>query len=597
MDNPTNNTPNTKTSSAGRPSMMPPRGPRPPMSSGPGQMAMTPKEIAGILRRHIWMIIIFVILGTMIGGGSWYLCDRHIPKYTSSRPIDVDSPVIKDPMQIGGTQPQKDIYYQFRFTKASLIKQQSMLEELLRQSAVRETQWFKKNAKVDSAGKLIGDQEKAIGKAYKDLEDNLGASAPRDNNYILVSMSCGSAKDAQTIVNEMVHVFLAQQQELARKGLAGELAQLTKQQEDIQSTLNQIENSLKSIRSGTPFARLNLGESQSFRDYMDDKLADLEKRHNELDSEKGRLESVIATLQARANAEGFDERVQEQVERDPIAQSIRSDISRLEPQLDRRLARFGEDHRLVRETQAALKQMREALGKRQFEIGEIQRHSNLLVAEETMAAQVQQLTTVQQQLQAARADYKAIDQIRNEYSQKERQRVEKRTALEEMNTLIEKKTTQHDDPKLSKLSSPYMATKPRAKSFPRKTMFIPGGFMLGMLLGVGLAFLVELMNDLLRSPSDVMRHLKVPLVGMICHSDDDKDIESVDLYHVVRQAPYSIISECYRQLRTNLKLSGTGGAAHKTLLITSGQSEDGKTTVAVNLASTLLTEERRVLLI
>ena len=128
-------------------------------------------------------------------------------------------------------------------------------------------------------------------------------------------------------------------------------------------------------------------------------------------------------------------------------------------------------------------------------------------------------------------------------------------------------------------------------------MFVPGGFILGMMAGLGLAFLVELMNDLLCSPSDVMRHLKVPLMGMVCHADDDEDIEGVDLYHVVRQAPYSIMSECYRQLRTNLKLSGSGDAAKKTLLITSAQAEDGKTTVAVNLASALLDEDRRVLLI
>ena len=117
-----------------------------------------------------------------------------------------------------------------------------------------------------------------------------------------------------------------------------------------------------------------------------------------------------------------------------------------------------------------------------------------------------------------------------------------------------------------------------------------------MLAGIGLAFLVELMNDLLRTPSDVMRHLKAPLMGMICHVDDDDDIDGVDLYHVVRQAPYSIMSECYRQLRTNLKLSGPAGGSKTLLLVTSGQAGDGKTTVAVNLAATLLAEHRNVLL-
>ncbi|MHC4987909.1 MAG: hypothetical protein ACYTFX_05360, partial [Planctomycetota bacterium] len=68
---------------------------------------------------------------------------------------------------------------------------------------------------MDSAGRLIGDQDKAVNKAYEELEDNLGASAPRDNNYILVSMRCAKAKEAKLIVDEMVDVFLTQQRNLA----------------------------------------------------------------------------------------------------------------------------------------------------------------------------------------------------------------------------------------------------------------------------------------------------------------------------------------------------------------------------------------------
>jgi uncharacterized protein involved in exopolysaccharide biosynthesis len=554
------------------------------MGPAAGGMAMTPKEIAGILRRHILMIIIFTVLGTIIGGGAWFLCDRYLPKYTYRRSIDVAMPITEDPMKIGTSQVQKDIYYQFRFTKAAMIKQDYMLKQLLDNSdEVKATNWFKKYAKVNAAGEIVGDKAKALDKAFEALQDDLGASAPRDNNFLVVSMSCADAGEAKLIVDEMVRIFLAQQRELSQSGLKRELAQLKSQRDEIQSKLSQVENSLESIRSGTRFARLNMGENQSFRDFMDDKLSDLEEQFSRLSSDKGSLESTIATLKARAEAERFDERVQDQVENDPIARQMRSDISRLEPQLDQQLARFGEDHRRVKETQAALSQLRSAYYKRQVEIGDIIRRSNLLGAEESMAALTQQLQTTAQQLQAANAEYKEIDRIRNEYSQYERQRVENQTLLEEMNTLIEKKNAQHDDPTLSKLASPNAGEKPREKSFPNWKMFFPGGFILGLMAGLGLAFLIELMNDLLRSPSDVMRHLKVPLMGMVCHADDDEDIEGVDLYHVVRQAPYSIMSECYRQLRTNLKLSGADGQAKKTLLITSGQADDGKTTVAVNL--------------
>ncbi|MHC4882122.1 MAG: GumC family protein, partial [Planctomycetota bacterium] len=486
------------------PSGRPPQGPRPPMPPAAGAMAMTPKEIVGILRRHIWMILIFTILGTIIGGGAWFLCDRYLPRYTSKRAIDVDPPINLDPRVITGSQPQKDIYYQFRFTKATLVKQQSMLEELLRRDKVRDTDWFKRYAKVDSAGRLIGDQDKAVNKAYEELEDNLGASAPRDNNYILVSMRCAKAKEAKLIVDEMVDVFLTQQRNLAQSGLKEDLAQFTKQRDEIQRTLDQIENELESIRSGTTFARLNLGEGQSFRDYMDQRLADLENQFSELNSEKGRLEGEIAILKARAEAPDFDDRVQEQVQNDPTSRLLRDRIALLEPELERLRNRFGEDHRTVQQSQAALNEYWDAYAKRQREIGNILRQSNLLGAQEDMVAIVRQLETTQKQLQAAYAEYKAIDDIRSAYAISERKRIETTDLLEEMNTAIEKKKAQIDDPKISKLYSTSSATLPRQKSFPNPIMFFPGGFILGMLAGLGLAFMVELMNDLLRTPSDVM---------------------------------------------------------------------------------------------
>ncbi|MHC4525217.1 MAG: polysaccharide biosynthesis tyrosine autokinase [Planctomycetota bacterium] len=598
MDNINQPSANMMRGPSGRPPMRPPQRPRPPMGPAAGGMAMTPKEIVGILRQHIWMIIIFTVVGTIIGGGSWYLCNRYIPKYTSVGAFNVDMPTTQNPLEINTLQVAKDIYYQFRLTKASLIKQDYMLRELLDTSEkVKGTVWFKKFAKVDTEGNIVGDRAKAFDKAFKDLKDNLSASAPRDNNYVLVSMKCAAAKDAKLIVDEMMYIFLSKQRDLAKAGLTDELTKFTEQQGEIQKTLDVIEGTLLSIRSGTPYARLNLGENQAFRDYMDDRLQRLENQRSTLDTTKSGLESEIATLKARASAADFDNRVQEQVENDPIARQMRSTIAVLETELDRRRDRFGEDHRLVRETQVAVNQKWDAYAKRQRKIGDILRESDLMRAEERKAVLFEQLATATTQLAEAHTQYKEIDEERTNYTRFDQKRLENEDYLEEMNKAIKTKKAQINDPKLSKLSPLYSGTMPINKSFPNPLMFFPGGFILGMFAGLGLAFLIELMNDLLRTPSDVMRHLKVPLMGMICHIDDDEDVEGVDLYHVVRQAPYSIMSECYRQLRTNLKLSGSGSSAKKTLLVTSGQAGDGKTTVAVNLAATLLAEDRRVLLI
>jgi capsular polysaccharide biosynthesis protein len=306
------------------------------MPAAGGAGAMTPKEILGILRRHVLMILILTVSGTIIGGVSWFLLDRFNPKYTAKTGIRVSQPGLKDPTKITNPQVQKDLYYQHRLTMASSIKMQSMLEKLIRERNIRELDWFKQFAKVDANGKIIGDKEKAVLKAFEDLEDNLGASAPRDQNFILVSMRTGSAKESAAIVDQMVRLFLEEQRQLALGDITGRLATLKQQRDDVQTRLKQVEGTLDAIRSGTRFARLNLGENQSFRDYMDTNISSLEVTQNTLESTKSRLESNIETLRVRAESaleRNIDDRLQEQVEFDETARQMRAQIAVLEPRL------------------------------------------------------------------------------------------------------------------------------------------------------------------------------------------------------------------------------------------------------------------------
>jgi hypothetical protein len=38
--------------------------------------ALTPKEVLGMLRRHLWLILFMTVLGGAFGGGGWYLMRR-----------------------------------------------------------------------------------------------------------------------------------------------------------------------------------------------------------------------------------------------------------------------------------------------------------------------------------------------------------------------------------------------------------------------------------------------------------------------------------------------------------------------------------------
>lgn len=551
-----------------------------PMSPSAPTTTMTPKEIIGILRRHILMIISLTIVGIIIGGVAWFFLQKFSPKYTARTAIEVLSPVDGDPMSFASVQTNKDLYYQFRATKAAFMRQQNIRQQLLRRDKIRETKWFEQF-------------NNDVTKAVESLEKNMGVSSPRDNNWIMVSMTCGSPKESALIVNEMVDLFLDEQRAMATKDVRAQLAERTKQQQLIKSQLLQSEDTLNIMRSGTDF--VNLGSRGNFADHLTSKLTNIEIKHEVMTSQISNLEGQVETLRERAKGE-HDVVVREQTERDNIAMGMRRQIANLEVSIAQQLTVFGEDHRQTRLLREALKQSKGDYATRQKEIGDIRRKSQLRNAEDQLTIFSRELESLEQQRTQAKQEYKDLDNLRASYQKITTIRDEKQRLFEEITNNIEKLNMVFNNPEISKVKMVGLAPEPLRMSSPNIKVFLPAGFVLGFMLGVSLAFATELLNDLLRTPNDVRKHLRVPLLGTICHADQDEYVEGIELCHVVRQAPYSIISESYRQFRVNLKLSGTGGSK-KILLITSGNAGEGKTSVATNMAATLIAEDKKVLLI
>ena len=226
-------------------------------------MNITPKEILDILRRHLFLIISLTILGAVIGGGLWYVLRIVAPKYTAKTYIEVLHPGQFDPTVIGTPIASKDIAYEFRSSKAALIKQQSMLQELIRRDAIRETKWFKKFSND-------------IIKIIEDLKENLGVAPDRNSNYISISMTCGNAEEAALIVNQMVDLFVRSQQTAAEADVGQKLRDLSQQENETRDKLRNISSSLADIRRSTGLTQLEGGTEQNFRHTITEKFASLE---------------------------------------------------------------------------------------------------------------------------------------------------------------------------------------------------------------------------------------------------------------------------------------------------------------------------------
>ncbi len=114
-------------------------------------------------------------------------------------------------------------------------------------------------------------------------------------------------------------------------------------------------------------------------------------------------------------------------------------------------------------------------------------------------------------------------------------------------------------------------------------------------VGIGLAFLLDYLDDTLKSVEDVDRHLHLPtlaiipapretrrLLGRNAPEPEPGTTTALALVSDVR----SPVAEAYRHLRTSLLLS-SAGQPPKTVLVTSSQPSEGKTTTAVNIATML----------
>lgn len=115
------------------------------------------------------------------------------------------------------------------------------------------------------------------------------------------------------------------------------------------------------------------------------------------------------------------------------------------------------------------------------------------------------------------------------------------------------------------------------------------GLLLGLFGGVALAFLLEYLDDSIKSPEDVENALGLPVVGVIPRLRNTTPEQAL-------AEPRSAFAEAYRSLRTALQFSTEQGVP-KSLLVTSSVPTEGKSTTASALARNFAQLGQRVLLI
>ena len=136
------------------------------------------------------------------------------------------------------------------------------------------------------------------------------------------------------------------------------------------------------------------------------------------------------------------------------------------------------------------------------------------------------------------------------------------------------------------------ATIPTYPISPNTKMNVLLAAVLGLVLAVAGAFLVEYLDDTIKTSEDVMRATNLPILGAITRIDGEN---YPDKLIAVRQ-PLSPTVEAYRIVRTNIQFSSIDRPA-RTLMITSPNPSEGKSVMIANLGVVMAQSGMKVIIV
>lgn len=424
--------------------------------------------------------------------------------------------------------------------------------------------------------------------AYEDaLIANLEVLTIGKTNLVTLYYKHPSPYLAQTIVNTFGDVFVQnnlERQEIGTSKAEIALAQaIATYQEKVKTQRDARFNFAK--QNGLPLTptAINL-ESEKERTYGSQLLA---------------AENLRRTLRAEYEAARLsdDPLTNPEVQRDGLISKLREKLSNLKETRDAFLQIYTPEWPEVKKIDAQIKATEEDLTKapeqvlasmkKRYEAAEATEKS-LIVAYERQHGRTTEQTKAEIDLAAMTQELATDEQYLNTLLQKQR----------------DLGATARDTG--TNVSVATRSRLPQVPVGPQRMRNIILAFFLSLVGGVGLAFLLDFLDDSIKSLNDIDHYLNLPALAMIPSARNEKpklgagqtpatsqgDSTALAMLGDVR----SPVAEAYRHLRTSLLLS-SAGSPPKTILVTSSQPSEGKTTTAINTAVTFSQTGAEVLII
>ncbi len=268
------------------------------------------------------------------------------------------------------------------------------------------------------------------------------------------------------------------------------------------------------------------------------------------------------------------------VAQSPVIQTLKGQLSSLESERAKNAERWGPNHPEMQKLNGSIQNVQQQLQLETAKVVESIRNEYraALANEQSLADSLEE-----QKRQAMDLDRKSAS-----YTVLEREAASER---EVYNSLLqqEKELRVIRNSRANNIQVMDVAEVPKAPYVPNRRKDVLMSVVLGLALAVGLAFGIEYLDDTIKTPDDVTRRLRLPLLGLVPAVRGDR---APILSHEV---PHDF-GEAFRSLRTSLVFTSRADGP-RLIGVTSTQPLEGKTTTACNLAMVLAYGGARVLLI
>ena len=540
---------------------------------------ITFSDVMRILKQRKLTIIVTSVVLYILVVVATLLIGRYAPTYTSEAIFELEPPRGGDILMPTEGEVNTAYMEQLLMTEAAKIKSMQLMMDIVARPEIKATRYYKW-------------YESNVQEAADGLQKDLYSAPIKDTWLIKVALACRDKEEARLIVQSVVERYLAIYRDAAKE-------ETIQQSESLKNTLGDLNDKLALKRDEIRRLRenANIPAMEMRRMEARQQVVALRVTYDELNAAVASLDSQLAGLKnvdpARLPLTAEQELL---VEADPILRFWRSQVENLDVELASLAKQLGPNHRNV----VILRQRRQGyyekeVAKREELMAKV-RARQIEMLRQQRAQTNSMREKLHEQIEEVQADERDLDHNMQQYqemtSDEERltdQIGQIELKLTEAQHLMNRDTNQL---RLHLRTAPMVAIEPTR---PMYVTYLLGGLVLALAGGVGLAFLRELTDQAVRTPIDVARFCRLSVLGCIpLLEDEEADVEEFE--DAVRLAPQSLVAEAFRRTRTNLQFSGPV-ESQRSLLITSPSPGDGKTAVAINLATTLAHGNLKVLLI